>query len=74
MGRFHKTSHGPRKRKVVAYSIVAHTKKHEPSLNQYGMPSGYKTDYKYKSAAQKVVAKLRKTKMYKSIKIVELRQ
>lgn len=74
MGRFHKTSHGPRKRRVVAYSIVAYTKKHEPSLNQYGMPRGYKTDYTHKAAAQRVVAKLRKTKMYKSIKIIELKQ
>ena len=73
MGRYHKTSHGPRKRQIVGYSISAVPKKYEPKLNGYGLPRGFKNNFDTKVKAQKALSKLRKTKLYRSLRIVELK-
>ena len=73
MGRYHKTSHGPRKRQLVGYSIIAIPKKYEPTLNSYGFPPGFKNYFKTKEEVKKAISKLRKTKLYRSLRIQELK-
>lgn len=73
MGRFHKTSHGRRKMRIVGYSIRAYPKKDEPSLNNYGFPKGFKDRFDTKAEVQQAISTLRKTKLYRLLKIVELK-
>lgn len=73
MVRYHKTSHGRRKMRIVGYSITTIPKQFEPKLNSRGLPKGFKDLYTTKAEAQNAVKYLRATQLYKSLKIVELK-